>query len=327
MRITVLGTGDERGKPDVVVGHTAQALKERQHAVSVLAAHNDVRKLISGLARRKPDLVFNVLEEFGPTMHGAIDVAALLDMLDYRFTGGGPGELFLGQDKALTKKLLAFEGIRFPDFAVFSKDAEMETGGNLRLPLFVKPLRMEASIGVDAGSLVRTPQDMMERVLFIHNEVGDSALAEEFIEGREFYVSVLGNLEPTAFPPVEMDFSKLPPDKPHILDGKAKWEKGSVEYKGTESKLPELPDEVRARLQKVALDAYRALRVRDYGRIDLRLTDTGEIYVIEVHASCYLDPAGEFAMAAKAAGVEYPELIERIAHLAMERHGATNSPV
>jgi D-alanine-D-alanine ligase len=323
MRITVLATGDEKAKPDVVVGHIARALKQRRQAVSVLTATGDVRKVIAGLARRKPDLVFNVLEEFGATVHGATDVAGLLDMLGYRFTGGGPGELFLGQDKGLTKKLLAFENIRYPDFAVFSKDAEMETGGNLHLPLFVKPLRMEASIGVDAGSLVRTARQMMERVLFIHKEVGDSALVEEYIEGREFSVGVLGNAEPTAFPPVEMDFSKLPSDKPHILDGKAKWETGSVEYRGTEAVLPELPAELKARLQKTAVDAYRALRVRDYGRIDLRLTDTGDIYVIEVNASCYLEPSSEFAMAAKAAGVGYPDLIERIVGLAMERYGAT----
>ena len=130
----------------------------------------------------------------------------------------------------------------------------------------------------------------------------DSALVEEYIEGREFYVGVLGNREPVAFPPIEMDFSGLPEGMPHVAGTKAKWKKNSVEYKGTKSVLADIPDELRAKLQKAAVDAYRALRVRDYGRVDLRLTETGEIYVIEVNASCYLEAESEFAMAAQGDG-------------------------
>ena len=118
----------------------------------------------------------------------------------------------------------------------------------------------------------------------------DAALAEEYIEGREFYVGVLGNSQPKALPPIEMDFSGLPEGVPKVIDSKAKWDERSKEYKGTQARSsPQLPDELRARLQKVAVDAYRALRVRDYGRVDLRLTETGEIYVLEVNASCYLE--------------------------------------
>jgi D-alanine-D-alanine ligase len=189
------------------------------------------------------------------------------------------------------------------------------------MPLFVKPLRMDASIGIDAKSLVHSTREMMmERVLLIHNKVHDAALVEEYIEGREFYVGVLGNLEPQAFPPIEMDFSGLPEGAPRVLDAKAKWDKKSPEYKGTRAVLAELPDEVRARLQKTALEAYRALRVRDYGRIDLRLTEAGEVYVIEVNASCYLERSSEFATAAAGAGIEYTPLIDRIAGLALERY-------
>src|SRR5205807_6881947 len=160
----------------------------------------------------------------------------------------------------------------------------------------------------------------MKRVAEIHQQVHDAALAEEYIEGREFYIGVLGNQEPTAFPPIEMDFSGLPDGKPRILDAKAKWDEKSVEYKCTRAVLADVPDELRAKLQKVALDAYRALRVRDYGRIDLRLTETGEIYVIEVNASCYLEQSGEFATAAAAAGLDYPTLINKIVEHALERH-------
>src|SRR5262249_21280540 len=147
------------------------------------------------------------METFGTTHLGLVGFAGLLQLLGIPFTGGGPGEYFLQEDKALTKKLLAFDRIGFPDFAVFSQDTDLETGGNLRLPLFVKPLRMDASIGIDSKSLVRTTSDMLERIRTIHEKFHDAALVEEYIEGREFYIGVLGNQEPIAFPPIEMDFS------------------------------------------------------------------------------------------------------------------------
>jgi D-alanine-D-alanine ligase len=160
----------------------------------------------------------------------------------------------------------------------------------------------------------------MKRVATIHETCDDAALAEEYIEGREFYVGILGNRQPQAFPPIEMDFSGLPDGAPRVLDKKAKWVEDSPEYKGTKSVLADLPDELRAKIQKASLDAYRALRVRDYGRVDLRLTESGEIYVIEVNANCYLEQSGEFATSAAVAGIDFPSLINRIAELALERH-------
>ncbi len=320
MKITIITylESETAKEHDVVVDQVAAALKAKKHVPSILGVHGDVRKLISGLSRRKPDLVFNLMEMFGTNVRADVPVAGLLDLLGYRYTGGGPAELSLRQDKGLAKRALAFEKILYPDFAVFSRE-DLETGGNLRMPLFVKPLRADASIGIGTNSLVHDATSLMKRVIAIHEKFHDAALAEEYIEGREFYVGVLGNREPIAFPPAEMDFSGLAEGAPHILDAKAKWAKDSAEYKGTRSIMPDLPDELRARLQKVALDAYRALRVRDYGRVDLRLTDTGEIYVIEVNANCYLERSGEFAVAAEVAGIGYDELIERIVDLAVER--------
>ncbi len=321
MNMTVLTHVEREGarEHDVVVDQVARALRKAGHKTSVLGGHGDVKKLITGLGRRKPDLVFNLMETFGDSQLGAVGVVGLLDLLGLPYTGGGPGEFYLQEDKGLAKKLLAYEKVLCPDFAVFSRDADFETGGNLRPPFFVKPLRMDASIGIDAKSLVHTVRELMERVAFIHEQVHDSALAEEYVEGREFYVGVLGNQEPTAFPPIEMDFSGMPDGAPHVLDAKAKWDEESAEYKGSKAVLADVPDELRARLKKVALDAYRALRVRDYGRVDLRLTEAGEIYVIEVNASCYLEQSGEFATAAKAGGLDYPALVNRIAELALER--------
>src|SRR5947209_13040377 len=251
MKITVLTYLEHEGdrKHDVVVDQVERALKQGKHKVSVLGVHGDVGKLRSGLMRRKPDLVFNLMETFGDSQLGAIGVVGFLDLLGLPYTGGGPGELYVQEDKALTKKLLAFDGIRYPDFAVFSRNADLETGGNLRMPLFVKPLRMDASIGISADSLVHSATDLMKRVNEIHQKVQDAALAEEYVEGREFYVGVLGNVRPTAFPPIEMDFSGLPDGTPRVLGSRAKWDVKSPEYKGTRAKVADVPDELRARLQ------------------------------------------------------------------------------
>jgi D-alanine-D-alanine ligase len=322
MRITVLTNVDSEGDKelDPVVKQVASALRKRKHQVSILAVHGDVKKLVNGLARRKPELVFNLLEEFGDDPNGNISVCGLLELLRYRYTGCGPGEFYLGQDKALAKRLLAFEDILYPKFAVFSKDKDFETGGNLKLPLFVKPVAQDASIGIGKKSLVRDSTEMMQRVLAIHKDHDDAALAEEFIDGREFYVGVLGNLDAQALPPIEADFSKLPEGAPKVYDRNAKWEPGTVEYNAVKTAVAaDLPDELRARLQKVSLDAYRALRVRDYGRVDLRVADTGEIYVLEVNASCYLEKHDEFSVAAAAAGIDHVELVNRIADLAVDR--------
>jgi D-alanine-D-alanine ligase len=322
MKITVLHYLEKEGDKDHddVVDQVVAALKQGGHKPSPLGIHGDLSRLNTGLRRRKPDLIFNLMETFGDHELGAVGVAGLLDLIGVPYTGGGPGEFYLREDKALTKKLLAFDEIRYPEYIVFSPDADLETGGSLRMPLFVKPLRMDASIGIDSGSLVRTTRELMERVTLIHDKVRDAALVEEYIEGREFYIGVLGNQEAQAFPPIEMDFSGLPKGAPHVLDAKAKWDEDSVEYRGTRAVLADLPDELRARLQRVALDAYRALRVRDYGRIDMRLTEEGDAYVIEVNASCYLEKTGEFATAAAAAGIDYVALVNRIAELAADRH-------
>jgi D-alanine-D-alanine ligase len=299
----------------------AEALEEAGHKVSVLTIHNDVPEMIAGIKERKPDLIFNLVEAFADDiMGGLMGVVGVLDLLQIPYTGGGPGELYLQEDKALAKRLLAYEQVLYPDYAVFAPGADFETGGGkLHMPLFVKPLRMDASLGIDEESLVRTTQEMMDRIQFIHKKFGDSALVEEYIEGREFYVGVLGNQEPVAFPPIEMDFSGLPDGSVPVLDNKAKWDVTSERYQGTKAVIAQLEPELKARLQNAALAAYRGLRVRDYGRIDMRLSTDGEIHVIEVNASCYLEKKSEFAMAAAAHGIEYGQLINNIASVALER--------
>jgi D-alanine-D-alanine ligase len=322
MKITILAYLEAGAtEPDVVMPQVARALEAAGHKPTIVTIHDDAGEIVEKIRASKPDLVFNLVESFADDIIGGLmGVTGLLDLLQVPYTGGGPGELYLQEDKALSKKLLAYEQVLYPDFASFAPNsADFETGGNLRMPLFVKPARMDASLGIDEKSLVRNARQLMERITYIHNTFGDTALAEEYLEGREFYVGVLGNERPLAFPPIEMDFSGLPEGSVPIMDNEAKFDESSERYQGTKAVVADLEGELKGKLQKVSLAAYRALRVRDYGRIDLRLTDSGEVYVIEVNANCYLEESSEFAMAAAAAGIDYPTLISRIPELAMER--------
>lgn len=330
MRVTVITwlESEQATGHDVVVDQVAAALERGGHVVSIIGVHGDVQRLYDGIRITDPDLIFNLMEMFDDNLLGDVSVAGFLELCGVAYTGCGPGGLYLCQDKALTKKILAYEGIAYPRFAVFPRRGGFETGGNLRMPLFVKPLRADASIGVDESrSLVHDAAQLMRRVIEIHDQINDSALAEEFIEGRELYVGILGNDEPEALPVIEMDFSGLPDGAPHVLGERSKFDESSLEYQGTRSVVAELSDELRARVHKISLDAYRALRVRDYGRVDLRVTGAGEIYVIEVNASCYLEVKSELAMAALAAGVDYTTLVNRIAALAVERFRRRAQPV
>jgi D-alanine-D-alanine ligase len=326
MKIAILAyLENRRAEPDPVIDQVAQALKQLGHNVSICGIHDELARLIRTLSRNKIDLVFNLMEMFGKNIFGDVSIAGVLDLIGVPYTGGGPGELHLQQDKSLTKKLLAFEGIRYPDFAVFSPAAK-ETTTSLRMPLFVKPLRGDASIGINGDAVVRNRTDMLKRISDIHTKVRDLALVEEYIEGREFSVGVLGNgADLRAFPPVEIDFSGLPPGKPHVLDKRAKWSRRSVEFRGTKAHVPDIPADLSNQLQSVSTAAARALHVRDYARIDLRLNSEKEVYVIEANASCYLDSQGEFVMGAKAAGLEYPDLISRIVDSALGRYPQASS--
>ncbi len=324
MKITLLADRYDGDTCDPAVDQVADALRQGGHKVSRLLVGSDWRAVTSGLSRRKPDLVFHLINDFGEVDSGLIATAALLDAMQLPYTGGGPGELYIRGNKGLVKKILAFEKLKCPDFAVFSQDATLETGGNLRMPLIVKPLERDGSIGIGPDALVHSVPELMERVLAIHRKVHDSALAEEYIEGREFFVGVLGNGTPTAFPPIELDFSGLPEGAPRVLDYKAKWQKNSTQYKGTRAVVADLPADLTARLQKVALDACRALLIRDYARIDLRLSNGQEVFVIDVNANCDLEQSSEFAAGAAAAGIDYATLINRIADVALERYRRTH---
>jgi len=274
------------------------------------------------VSRFEADLWFNLTESYRGDDTKDMNLAAYLDLLDCAYTGAGPHALYLAQDKALAKKIFAFHGIRTPYFAT-SYRGKLDHSHDIAFPLIVKPTSEDGSIGIDKTSVVGSVKELMERIHYIQQEFDSPALIEEYIEGREIYAAVLGNESPEALPLVELDLSKLPEGTPRIAGKEVKWEKETEAYKVTKSApVDDLDEETTKRLSDTALAAYQALKLRDYGRIDMRLSDKGDVYVIEANPNPWLASTAEFAMAAKKSGRSYTELIGEILDLARARYAS-----
>jgi D-alanine-D-alanine ligase len=276
---------------------------------------------LNALTRCGADLVFNLTESFNGDDTKDMNLAAYLDLVGMRFTGAGPHAFFLAQDKAVAKKMFSFHGIRTPYFAT-SYRGRIEHAHDISFPLIVKPLSEDGSIGIDGDAVVHSVKELMERVERIEDDFDSPALIEEYIEGREIYAAILGSYEHAhALPLVELDFSRLPKGTPRIASWAVKFEKNTEVHRLTKSGVArDLGEETASRLSETALAAYRALKLRDYGRIDMRLTPKGEVYVIEANPNPWLASKHEFALAAKASGRSYSQLIGEIVDLAMARY-------
>jgi D-alanine-D-alanine ligase len=274
-----------------------------------------------GLAKCGADLIFNLTESYAGDDTKEMNVTAYMDLLGIPYTGAGPHAHFLAQDKATAKKMFHFHGIRTPFFAT-SYRGIIDHAHDVQFPLIVKPLSEDGSIGIDAEAVVTTIKDLMERVEYVQSEFDSPALIEEYIEGREIYAAILGSYEHTeVLPLVELDLSKLPEGTPRIASRDVKFERESRAYKLTKSRIAEdLDEETAKKLNDTALAAYRAVKLRDYGRIDMRVTPKGEVYVIEANPNPWLSSKHEFAMAAKKSGRNYTQLIGEIVQMAVDRH-------
>ena len=275
---------------------------------------------LGALAKCDADLFFNLTESYAGDDTMDTNIAGYLDLIGKPYTGAGPQGLYLAQDKSLAKKIFAFHGIRTPYFAT-SYRGVLDHSQDISFPLIVKPSSEDGSIGIDSGSVVDSVKDLMERIHYIHEEFDCPALIEEYIEGREIYAAIIGNDNAEVLPLVELDLSKLPKGTPRIAGKDVKWEKETEAYKVTKSAVAEDLDEETAKvLADTALSAYRALKLRDYGRIDMRLSKKkDEVYVIEANPNPWLYSGAEFSMAAKKAGRNYTALIGEIVDLALSR--------
>ena len=275
---------------------------------------------LHGLAKCGADLVFNLTESYAGDDTKEMNVAAYMDLIGLPYTGAGPHAHFLAQDKATAKKLFAFHQIRTPYFATAYR-GNIDHAHDIKFPLIVKPQLEDGSIGIDEEAVVNSVKELMERMEYVQNEFDSPSLIEEYIEGREIYAAILGSYEKTeVLPLVELDLSQLPEGTPRIASRAVKFERESEAYKLTKSKIAEDLDEATThKLSDTALAAYRAVKLRDYGRIDMRLTAEGEVYVIEANPNPWLSSKHEFAMAGKKSGRSYTQLIGEIVDMAMLR--------
>jgi D-alanine-D-alanine ligase len=296
-----------------------EALEKLGHEPSYYVLDGRLQSLL-GLAKCGADLIFNLTESYAGDDTKEMHVAAFLDMLEIPYTGAGPHAHILAQDKSIAKKMFAFYGIQSPYFATSYRGA-IDHAHDIAFPLIVKPTSEDGSIGIGADAVVNSVKELMERVSYIQTEFDSPALIEEYIEGREIYAAILGSYESArALPLVELDLSKLPKGMPRIASQDVKFERETEAYKLTKSAIAEdLDEETEARLTEIAVKAYRAVKLRDYGRIDMRLSSKGDVYVIEANPNPWLSSGQEFAMAAKKSGLSYTQMIGEIVELAMAR--------
>src|SRR6187399_3560675 len=276
-------------------------------------------KSLLALARLDCDLVFNLTESFADDDTADFKIAGFLELLRKKYTGTGAHGLMLAQDKAVAKKIFAFHGIHTPTFAKCYR-GRLDFSHDLQFPVIVKPAREDGSIGIEFSAVVNSIRELMERMDWLHAHFDSPVLIEEYIEGREMYVGIIGNDKPEALPVVELDLSKLPDGTPRIAAAEVKWGKGTKAYRDTKSAVAtDLPEETVTVLQQTAVAAYQALELRDYGRVDMRLQGDGRVHVIEVNPNPWLSSRAEFSMAARKSGRTYTQLIGELIELATAR--------
>ena len=319
--------GDEDYRREMAAGEVeeaeydvARALLKKGHDVRMLGIRDDIRLLVDRLGEFPPELVFNCCESFREGSQHEYAVAAVMEMHGYRHTGSSPTGLLVARNKSMSKKILAFHGIRVPDFAVFPPGAEFVRPSALRSPLIVKPLLEDASVGIAQASVVADDESLAERARFIHEQFHQAAIAEELIEGRELYAGLLGNAKLEMLPVVELHFGKLPSAEQRIATYKMKWDEDYRErHKIRNDFARGLSEDVQAKIRQVCETSFHALGLQDYGRIDLRLTHDDEVYVLEVNPNPFIADEHELAMSAEKAGMKYEDFIQRIVAEALAR--------
>jgi len=296
------------------------ALIANGHKVSLLGLFNDINILLEEVKENKPDVIFNAAEVFDQKSYLDKNVVSVLELLGIPYTGASATSLIICGNKALCKKILSFHKIKVPNFYTFYKNHKIWLPKRLKLPLIVKPLREEASRGISQASVVDSEEAMIERVKFIHDSIKDDAIVEEYIDGREFYVSVLGNKRVRVFPIREMKFGDFGEDEPRIATYKAKWDYEYRQKWGIKNEFAgRLPNGLAKKVEEICKRAYKALNMQCYDRFDIRITSDSKIYIIEANANPCLDEYDELGQSAIKAGISYNKLIQKIINMGLKR--------
>ena len=293
-------------------------LKRLGAEVRVAGVGDQLTGLRETIDEWRPDLVFNLLDEFSGIASYDHYVVAWLELVRQRYTGCNPRGMLLSRDKVLTKRVLATHRVSTPAFRLFPFGQRFREPRRLEFPLFVKSATEDASLGIAQASLVDGMTELRERVQFIHEQVQSDALVEEYIDGREIYVGVLGNARLTALPPWEMDFGTLSRAVTRIATRKVKWDRKYQAKHGIRtSKAQDLGDEQLELLSRLAKRTYRALYMSGFARMDFRLRNDGRVFLIEANANPNLSKGEDLADSAKAAGMSYTALIKRVVQLGL----------
>lgn len=302
----------------------ADALRIKGHEVTLVGVRNDLQYLVRSLEETRPDLVFNGVEAFHGNAGLEYLIPGMLEAEGFRYTGSPPLALLVSRNKAMSKKVLAFHGIRVPGFVTCRPGETLTVPADIRFPLIVKPLQTDASAGIAQASVVQDPAALAERTTMIHERFDQPAIAEEFVDGRELYVSLIGNGDDLDILPItEMVFDKrrTKPEE-RIATQFAKWDEDYRSRKGIRNVFARpLARATRKRIEEICRTAFRALWLRDYARLDIRLAADGEVWFLEANANPFISYGHDMANAAGKAGMDYYEFVQRLVDEAMARHG------
>ncbi len=299
--------------------HVVEALRFLGHTVSVVGVHDDIGAIVDAITSQKPELVFNLTEQFSGLRYMDKNVAAVLEMMEIPFTGTGTVGMMLCRDKRLCKELLSHHRIRVPGFVSIPWGRRVRIGKSIRYPLVVKPALEDGSEGISNASLVWDESALMERAAFVHDRWEQDVIAEEYIEGRELYVSILGNKRLVVFPMRECFLNQQAEGGPNLATYRVKWNDAYRKKWGISFGYADVDAETEKRIGRVCKKIYRLLHLQDYGRIDLRLTPEGKLVILEANPNPGLAYGEEVAESAEKAGVTYEQLIDRIIRAALRR--------
>lgn len=295
-----------------------EALGQLGHTAEHLAIFDSLEPLQQKVQSFEPDVIFNLADQFKNNRAYDQAIVSYLEMQGLPFTGCGSTGLTLCKHKGISKKILDYHRIRVPDFVTVARGKRTARPKRLKFPVLVKPLKEEASIGISQASLVETDEQFKERVQFVHEKFESDAIAEEYIDGRELYASVIGNHRLQAFPIRELVFKEVPTDEPKIATYKAKWDEEYRKRWGLQNQFAEALDPaVVAHIEQTCKRIYHLLTIDGYARVDLRLSAANEVYFIEANPNPILAADEDFAQSALRAGLTYPQLIERIIRLGL----------
>jgi D-alanine-D-alanine ligase len=300
--------------------HVIETLRLLGHEVSVIGVFDNLEAIIRGLKDRHPDIIFNLTEQYYGERHWDKNITAVLELLQIPFTGTGTEGLMLCRDKRLCKQLLGLHKVPVPNFISLPWNRKITVPKKINYPLVIKPALADGSEGISNASLVSSKEALIERALFIHERWQQDVIAEEYIQGRELYVTVLGNKRLKVFPPRECLFDFDGDEGPSLATYRVKWNDSYREQWGIHFGFAELDNETEHRIARVCKRVFRALHLRDYGRIDLRLRPEGKIYILEANPNPDLAFGEEVAESAERGGCSYEELISGIIKQTLKRN-------